>query len=397
MKILLVHNFYQSTHVGGEDLVFDQEKKALIMVLGESNVFSYSVSNDKINRFKLLFSIFHNFYHANKIYKLIKEKNIDIMHVHNYFPLLTPSIFKAAKQAGAKVVYTLHNYREWCLSGLFYRKNKPDCTDCSQLKLPLPAIKNNCYRNSKIQTLLAGLASFFYKKNRHLNYVDTFFVLSETQKNILKKIQTPIFSKITIKPNFVHSIQSVNVNNLNVQNIRKNYLFVGRLEEIKGIELLLNCWKNLEADFVLEVIGSGPDQERLQKKYQKNNILFLGKLPREQVLEKMAQAKYVIHAGIVQETQGLTIVEALAQGTPVIGFAIGTRKEYIQSGYNGFLCEIDALEKIILKTERLFQNNFDAYQLLCQQAILSAQPYMPNQIIAKQLDLYHALCGEKSS
>lgn len=389
MKILLIHNYYQSTHIGGEDLVFEQEKNVLISSLGIDNVFTYTVSNDKLNKFKLLFSIWDNLCHAKKISQIIKENNIDIVHVHNYFPILTSSILKAAKKAGAKVVYTLHNYREWCLSGLFYRKNKTECYDCANLKLAMPGIKQGCYRGSKLQSLVAALAYFYYKMNNHLDYVDRFFILSETQKKILKKIQTPIFSVSQIKPSFVPVIQE---KALSTREERTHYLYVGRLETIKGIDILLNIWQKLDPSLVLEVVGSGENEAILQQKYRKNaNVIFLGKLPREQVLEKMATAKYVIHPGIVEETQGLTLLEAMGQGTPVIGFSIGTRKEYIQDGYNGFLCAPGNIEAIIIQAERVFSERAELYNQLCQQAIKSVKDFSPNEITKKQLEIYQDL------
>ncbi len=393
-KILLVHNFYQSTHIGGEDLVFEQEKNALISALGAENVFTYTVSNDslqthKISKIKLIFNIFHNISHAKKIQVLIKEHNIHIMHVHNYFPLLTPSIFKAAKKAGAKVVYTLHNYREWCLSGVLYRADKPECFDCVKLKLPISGIKNACYRNSRVQSFLAGLAHFYYKVNKHLDYVDRFFILSETQEKVLQKIQTPILARAKIKPSFIDAAEGGRGTVLSAH--KKNYLFVGRLESIKGIELLLEVWQNMDASYVLEIIGSGPSQIALEEKYKQPNIIFLGKLPRDQVLIKMAQAKYLIHPGLVQETQGLTILEALAQGTPVVGLDIGTRQEYIQDNHNGFLCKTIDLKGNIIKSEQLFRQQPERYEMLCKQAVLSSQRHLPSHITSKQLELYRAL------
>ena len=267
MKILLIHNYYQSTHVGGEDLVFEQEKNALISSLGVDNVFTYTVSNDKLNKVKLLFSIWHNWIHAKKISDLIKNNNIDIVHVHNYFPILTSSILKAAKKAGAKVVYTLHNYREWCLSGLFFRKNKPECYDCSNSILAIQGIKQGCYRGSKFQSLLAALAYAYYKMSNHLDYVDKFFILSDTQQKILKKIQTPILSVSEIKPSFISVRQQ---DKFLSQEARKNYLYVGRLETIKGIDILLSVWQKLDPSFVLEIVGTGENQAILQQKYRKN-------------------------------------------------------------------------------------------------------------------------------
>lgn len=389
MKILLVHNYYQSTHVGGEDLVFEQEKNALITSLGIDNVFTYTVSNDNLNKVKLFFSIWRNLYHAKKIHQLIKENSIHIMHVHNYFPILTPSIFKAAKSAGAKVVYTLHNYREWCLSGLFYRQKKTECYDCAKLILAIPGIKQGCYRGSKLQSLLAALAYAYYKKNNHLNYVDKFFILSETQNKILKKIQTPIVSDVKIKPSFVPVMEQNTFVDIDK---RKDYLYVGRLESIKGIDILLNVWKKCDPSFVLEIIGSGSDEAALHQQYKKYpNIVFLGKLPREQVIAKMAEAKYVIHPGIVEETQGLTLLEAMGQGTPVIGFFVGTRKEYIQDAYNGFLCAPANIKSVINHAENVFIQHPERYHQLCQQAITSVQRFSSNKIIENQLETYRAL------
>lgn len=389
MKILLIHNYYQSTHVGGEDLVFEQEKNALISELGSDNIFTYTVSNDNLKKFKLFFSIWTNLYHAKKINQLVKKHHINIVHVHNYFPILTPRIFKAARKAGAKVVYTLHNYREWCLSGLFYRKNKTECYDCVDLKFAMPGIKQGCYRGSKLQSLLAALAYFYYKINNHLSCVDKIFILSETQNNILKKIKTPILSVSQIKPSFIPVIQESKLLN---QEMRENYLYVGRLEKIKGIDILLNVWQKLDPGFVLEIVGSGEEGAILQQKYKKfPNIIFLGKLPREQVIDKIAKAKYLIHPGIVEETQGLTLLEAMGQGTPVIGFAVGTRKEYIQDRYNGFVCMPGNIHSVIHQAESIFVQNPDLYNQLCQQAIKSVQKFSPNEITKKQLAIYQDL------
>ena len=118
MNILIIHNKYQSNNIGGEDIVYKNELQSLQEKLGEKNVYSYEVSNDDISKIKLIFGIWFSLKYYKEIKKIVKENSIDLVHVHNFYPLLTPSVFKAAKDTGAKVVHTLHNYRLWCISGI---------------------------------------------------------------------------------------------------------------------------------------------------------------------------------------------------------------------------------------------------------------------------------------
>ena len=98
MKLLIIHNKYQSNNIGGEDIVYKNELESLQKELGKDNIFSYEVSNDDISKFKLIFGIWFSFKHYNNIKKIVKERGIDLVHVHNFYPLLTPSIFKASTQ-----------------------------------------------------------------------------------------------------------------------------------------------------------------------------------------------------------------------------------------------------------------------------------------------------------
>lgn len=125
MKILIIHNKYQSNNIGGEDIVYQNKLESLQAKLGKENVYSYEVTNDDISKWKLIFNIWFNKYYYKEVKKIVKENNIDLVHIHNFYPLLTPSVFKASKDAGAKVIHTLHNYRLWCISGIFLQ-----CLQC---------------------------------------------------------------------------------------------------------------------------------------------------------------------------------------------------------------------------------------------------------------------------
>lgn len=123
MKLLIIHNRYQSNNIGGEDIVYQNELESLQKKLGKENVFSYEVSNDNLSKLSLIFNIWFNKHYYKEIKKIVEENSIDLVHIHNFYPLLTPSVFKAAKDGGAKVNHTLHNYRLWCISGMFSTGN----------------------------------------------------------------------------------------------------------------------------------------------------------------------------------------------------------------------------------------------------------------------------------
>lgn len=379
MKILLIHNFYRSNNIGGEDIVFRQEAAAIKAKLGQDQVFTYAISNDQLNPARLFFSIWFSWIHFFRVYALVRKQRIQIVHAHNFFPILTPSIFLAAKLAGAKTVNTLHNYRFWCISGLLYRDQVGICELCVKRALPMSGIRHRCYRNSALQSLLAQLASSFYRALSFTAWIDVFFVLSEFQKS--KAIEFGISKgKIKIKPNAVFIPSSV-------PHEKRDYIYVGRLEEAKGVDLLLQAWATLDSSFRLTLIGGqGSRLQELKSIYSQSNISFLGNLPHEQVLEKISASKFLLQTSILYETFGLTVIEAMSVGTPVIAFDLGTRAEMIRDGETGFLCQPATLRETIVKADQEKE-----YSLMSRRARDSALKFDRDRVLEQQISLYQTM------
>ena len=388
MKILIAHNTYLSRYIGGEDIVFRQELAALQEQLGEENVFSYSVSNDHINRLTLPFTIWFSFKHYRAIYELVKKHQIDILHVHNFFPLLTPSVFFAAKKAGAKVVQTLHNFRWWCLGGILYRESTGACELCTQKTFSLPGIKYRCYRDSFFQSLIAAFTFSFYKLFHLQKNIDRFFVLSEFQKKKLLKFGVSE-KRIFHKPNFLTFASG----RIKLEE-KKDFLFIGRLEQSKGIVTLLEEWEKLGEEFILNIIGKGPLEGYVNDYVEKNskrNVFYHGKQSTTETSKWIGRSKFLIQPSLWYETFGLTIVDALAAGTPVIGFPIGTRPEMIQNNINGFLVEPSSLHQVIQDTRKLKN-----YNQLSANAIESSRKYIKERVISLQIQAYNSLCEDRN-
>ena len=176
----------------------------------------------------------------------------------------------------------------------------------------------------------------------------------------------------------------------NIQKEKKDYIYVGRLEESKGIYELLKVWDTLDEKFILTIIGGGEIEEGLKSKYNKSNIIFKGKCSREKTLKSISKAKYLIQPSVLYETFGLTIIEAMSFGVPVIGFDIGTRGDFIQNGINGFLTNKTDLKEVIEKS--LYYEEYDS---LSKNAIETAKLYENEYIIKKQIEIYEKIVENK--
>lgn len=382
MKLLLIHNKYQSNNIGGEDIVYQNELLSLEKMLGKENVLSYEISNDNISKFKLLFEIWFSKKNYQNIKKLIEENNIDIVHIHNFFPLLTPSVFKAGKDAGAKVVHTLHNYRLWCISGIFYRDGFGVCELCTKSKFSFQGIINGCFRKSIVQSILAQFSFWYYRASKVFDNIDYFFVLTEFQKEKVKTLGINE-SKIVLKPNSLNMTFDKNYE-------KNDYIYVGRLEESKGIYKLLEAWNNLDEKYILTIIGGGDGEQELKEKYNKNNIIFKGKCSREETIKTISSSKYLIQPSVLYETFGLTIIEAMSCSVPVIGFNIGTRSDFIQDEINGFLSQIKDLKNVI---EKSFY--YEKYEEMSKNALKTSKLYENDYIVKKQIEIYKNILEEK--
>jgi glycosyltransferase involved in cell wall biosynthesis len=146
----------------------------------------------------------------------------------------------------------------------------------------------------------------------------------------------------------------------------------------------LSNWKLLPSSFILKIIGTGSLDTQLRSQYAEfKNIVFLGALNKTKVGEYIRSAKYTIQPSLWYETFGLTIIESMMLGTPVIGLNIGTRNEMIDSGKNGLITTEEKFISTIIESEK-----FELYEKMCHEAVACALKYQPENIIQQQLSIY---------
>lgn len=253
MKILFVHNSYQSK--GGEDSVLQAEQNLLSCNGQQYDLFQISnhdISNG-FTRIKTVKNISYSHQARNKLALKLSEKNFDIVHVHNFFPLLTPSIYDACIEAEVPVVQTLHNYRTICPGALLMRNGKI-CEKCLTGS-PYQAILHRCYRNSTLGSWAVARMVADHRNNQTWRQkVDRFIALTHFGKQKFVEAGFPT-EKIIVKPNFCEA-PSVQNYQKRSRSKGKGALFVGRLSKEKGVATLLQGWQKL--DIPLRIVGDGP-------------------------------------------------------------------------------------------------------------------------------------------
>jgi len=334
MKILLVHNLYQDQ--GGEDVVFRQERR-LLQEAGHE-ILEYQRHNNEIKEYSTVrrISLIGRTVWAADSYRdftaLLQESQPEIVHVHNTFPLISPSIYWACQKQGVPVVQTLHNYRLFCAGANFFRAGKP-CEDCTTGSV-WQSVVHGCYRNSRSETAAVALMlSVHHARKTWLRMVDGYIVLSAFARSRFVNAGLPP-EKIMIKANCVDPDPGK-------RNGRGAYaLFVGRVSEEKGTHTLLKAWRQLPRNFTLRIIGDGPARAKLESEATLgglSNITFMGHLPRERVIQLMKDARFVIFPSQLYENFPLTIIEAFACGVPVIASRLGAMPEIVGDGCCGLL------------------------------------------------------------
>lgn len=345
-NILIVHNFYKIP--GGEDTVVNNEIE-LLRNHGHK-VYFYNRNNAEIKGLKKVLIPFIYLFNLRTYFdvkRIIKQKKIDIVHVHNTLSLVSFSVYYAAIQCGVPVVQTVHNFRFICPGATFYCQGKV-CEKCLHGGLK-KSIERKCYRDSLLQTATVAIVLWIHRQLgifRKINYV----CLTEFTKNKIKHIAPD--ERIFVKPNFVYDYGGDAKEG-------QYYIFIGRIEEIKGIGLLVKAFEKMP-ERKLMIVGHGDLDSEVAQYINENdlcNIFLLGFKNRDEVNVLLKKAKALIMCSQWYETFGMVIAEAYSNGVPAIVGNIGNIKNLVISGVNGEMFEYNSVEALVSAIDRFEAND----------------------------------------
>jgi glycosyltransferase involved in cell wall biosynthesis len=348
MKIIMVHNTYREA--GGEDVVFENEKRLLqrnghiVIPFVRSNLELYDT--DFLDRIAIATQMIWSSKTRHEFAAILDAECPDIVHVHNTFMAISPSIYSGCSERNIPVVQTLHNFRLLCPSGNFFRDGII-CKECVDQSL-LRSVLHGCYRNSRGATAGVALMVAFHRAlGTWRASVTRFITLTEFAK---EEFLAAGFSsdKLVVKPNFVDPDPCER------QGAGEYAVFVGRLAEDKGLRDLLNAWKKLPTRYPLHIVGEGVERTALEaaaREGQLSGVTFRGRLSREAVIETVKGARFIIVPSKWYEGFPMCIVESFACGTPVLCSRLGGMTEIVEDHVTGLHFNSGDAEDLARKVE----------------------------------------------
>jgi glycosyltransferase involved in cell wall biosynthesis len=312
----------------------------------------------------------------------VEEVQPDVVHVHNTFPLLSPSIFHELRSIGAPSVLTLHNYRLICANALLLRDAQV-CENCVSHS-PFSAIKYRCYKSSllgssvQVQTRIVHDFLKTYQQK-----VDAIIVLSDFAKSLFIRHGLPE-KLLHVKPNFVSRpiVQRDKIPN--------RFVFVGKIVGEKAVDRLLEAWKRLDLNTAeLVIIGDGPFKSELESQYkQVKNVQWRGWLSAEEVGDVVAGASWLVMSSVWYEGFPMVLPEAFTASTPAIVPNLGAMPEVVGNGKRGLIYE-NSIEGLIQAFRRALDTSAEKYEFLqnaCRDAVRNE--YSESQNLKTLIEIY---------
>jgi glycosyltransferase involved in cell wall biosynthesis len=348
MKILQVHNHYQ--RYGGEDAVVEGER-ALLERHGHQ-VAQYTKHNDEVDRtprLELALKTIYNRESGRELLELLGREAPDLIHAHNLFPLISPSLYHAAKTAGIPVVQTLHNFRLLCPSATLFRDGQI-CESCVGRRIKYPAVVHSCYRgNRAASAVTASMLAFHGTRGAWTRGVHTFIALSQFSKD--KFIEGGLKpGKIRVKPNFLPHDPGAG------DGAGGYVFFAGRLAKEKGLGVLLDAWARLRCPVPLKIAGDGDLMPWVRERAAGlPGVEVLGHCDHEALLGLLKGAAVCVMPSEWYEAGvPLAIIEAFACGTPVIASDLPSLREAVIEKCTGFRFPIGSADALANSVEEFW-------------------------------------------
>lgn len=321
-RILIVHNRYQMR--GGEDAAVEREAAALVRA--GQRVETLFFSNDSIrtgaDRLRTALEAGGAPRGVAAVLDAARRFRPDIVHVHNWFPLVSPAVHPALRATGVATVQTLHNYRVTCASATLMREGAP-CEECVT-GTPYRAVLHGCYRGSRAGSLaVARMIDRHRRAGTFVRDVDRLIALTDFAAGRFVAAGLPA-ARLRVKPNGLPDPGPPD------GRPRAGLLYVGRLSAEKGLAVLAAA--AALGGLSVDVIGEGPLSGPLAGAPGLN---LVGAREPEAVRAAMARAAAVVVPSLWYEGLPMVIAEAFAAGTPVVASRIGALAEIVEDGVTG--------------------------------------------------------------
>lgn len=390
LSILLVHNEYLLA--GGEDSVL-QAESALLRARGEQVHFHIVSSKSIDTKLKAMFVAWNFSYSSaskDEIKGLLATLRPDVVHVHNFVPLITPSVFDACQEFGVPVVQTLHNFRHICSASVLLRAGRI-CERCVT-GTHYNAALNRCYRGSFVQSLVHA---HMLEKHRRLrtwsHKVDRFIAVGRFVRDKYVAAGFPP-ERIAVKYNFLPDEFAGPPGDPAERWASPRALYVGRLAREKGVQTMIQAWRGI--GIPLDVIGGGPLLEDLRASAPAN-VTIHGARPRADIFAAMRTATFQIMPSEWYEACPMVVVEGMAHGMPILASRLGAMQELVSDGETGLLFEPGNADDLASKVGWALSHREDMKSMAIRARDVSGERFNAAQNYRDLRNIYDTVIEER--
>lgn len=299
-----------------------------------------------------------------------KIQGFSIIHIHN----LNHSNIIHSFFSYSPVIRTMHEPRMICPGqGKFWRYSETICTKPFGLHCLIHAYTEGC-NNRHPKRLVRSYLNTKFEISRASRQYSDILVFSQYMKEeaVLAGISS---EKIIVIPPFVNLHTGPTLPK--TINTPAKILFLGRLSRTKGVHYLIEAGKiliNRGFNIQIDIVGDGYDRrtfEALIPFQLKKNFSFHGWLNHMSAQKFVKGCDILAFPSIYPEAFGLSGIEAMSYGKPIVAFNVGGIKEWLIDGYNGLLVNVKNTEQFAMALSRLIQDK-DIYNTYSQNSVLFA-------------------------
>lgn len=321
-----------------------------------------------------------------KMAALLAHTRPDIAHLHNIYHQISPSILPELARAKIPIVMTLHDYKLVCPNYRLYTAGAP-CTRCVASH-PWHALRHKCHKDSWSASALVALETAIHRATDAYRAVDLFLAPSSFMRQMMVRAGFPE-ERVRLMPHCAASMANDSNANELLQGLKKPYfLFAGRLEPEKGVGLLLEAARRLsEVSFV--VAGAGSLAASIAEQAATlDNVSMLGVLNAHQLATIRREARAELAPSIWYEVFGMSALEAMQLGLPVIASDIGGLRDIVLDGETGLLIPPGDIDALATAIERLQDDPSLAAKLGAAGMAYVSRHHQPEQYLARLLSIY---------
>jgi glycosyltransferase involved in cell wall biosynthesis len=318
VHVLVVHNRYRSSLPSGENRVVDDEVD--LLRAGGVRVSTLLRSSDdlvgasRLRRAPYALGPAFGIDAVREMRRRIEVDRPDVVHIHNVFPMISPAVIRVARRAGVPVVQSVHNYRHSCIRSTLHRDGAI-CEDCVGRRAPWPGVLHGCYRGSRLESTAMAIGLASHRETWKL--VDRFLVVSEFVGRYLQTLGVDA-DRIAVKANAVADPGPQPAPG-------DSFLFAGRLDAEKGVQLLLDAWRLRASRSGRLVIAGDGDLRHLVDAAAASDatVSAPGAVDAPTVRRLLRESRAVVVPSTWYEGSPRIITEAWAHGRPVLATAVG--------------------------------------------------------------------------